>query len=29
VELLGLNYEHLVERGKRKAEKTAQGGETG
>ena len=29
VELLRLNYEHLVERGKRKAEKTAQGGETG
>lgn len=29
VELFRLNYEHLVERGKRKAEKTAQGWETG
>ena len=28
VELFRLNYEHLVERGKGKAEKTAQGGET-
>ena len=29
VELFRLNYEHLVERDKRNAEKTAQGGETG
>ena len=28
VELFRLNYEHLVERAKSKAEKTAQGGET-
>jgi Luciferase len=29
VELFRMNYEHLVERGKRNAEKTAQGGKTG
>jgi hypothetical protein len=29
VELFRLNYEHLVERGKRKAKKAAQNGETG
>ena len=29
VELFRLNYEHLVERGKKKAEKAAQDGETG